>query len=70
MGIEHVDDVQGRPKKQLTGVTTALASRLVVLAGGAFGSPAILERYFRILRISKRLAHNEMQGLGSATARS
>ena len=54
VGIEHVDDVQGRPEKQITGTATALASRLVVLAGGAFGTPAILERYFRIHGFLKR----------------
>ena len=42
VGIEYVDDIIGRAKGA-TKPVVALASRLVV-SGGAFGSPAILER--------------------------
>ena len=41
--IEYVDDTIGRAKGTVEPVV-ALASRLVVLSAGAFGSPAILER--------------------------
>ena len=43
VGIEYVDDTIGRAKGA-TKPVVALASRLVVLSAGAFGSPAILER--------------------------
>ena len=43
VGIEYVDDIIGRAKGA-TKPVVALASRLVVVSGGAFGSPAILER--------------------------
>jgi alcohol oxidase len=43
IGIEYVDDTIGRAKGA-TKPVVALASRLVVLSAGAFGSPAILER--------------------------
>ena len=43
VGIEYVDDIIGRAKGA-TKPVVALASRLVVLSAGAFGSPAILER--------------------------
>ena len=43
VGIEYVDDTIGRAKGT-TEPVVALASRLVVLSAGAFGSPAILER--------------------------
>lgn len=44
VGVEHVDDEQGRRNKNAGNSIVTHASRLVVLAGGAFGSPAILER--------------------------
>ena len=44
VGIEYVDDTIGRAKGATTKPVVALASRLVVLSAGAFGSPAILER--------------------------
>ena len=43
VGIEYVDDTIGRAKGT-TKPVVALASRLVVVSAGAFGSPAILER--------------------------
>ncbi|KAF8164001.1 GMC oxidoreductase-domain-containing protein [Pholiota molesta] len=43
VGIEYVDDSVGR-NGGITTTKTARASRLVVVAGGAFGSPSILER--------------------------
>ena len=43
VGIEYVDDTNGRTKGT-TEPFVARASRLVVLSAGAFGSPAILER--------------------------
>ena len=43
VGIEYVDDTIGRANGT-TEPVVALASRLVVVSGGAFGSPAILER--------------------------
>ncbi|KAF9478333.1 alcohol oxidase [Pholiota conissans] len=43
VGIEYVDDLVGRSGGILI-PKTARASRLVVVAGGAFGSPSILER--------------------------
>ena len=43
VGIEYVDDIIGR-SNGVTKPVVALASRLVVLSAGAFGSPAILER--------------------------
>ncbi|KAF9466617.1 GMC oxidoreductase-domain-containing protein [Collybia nuda] len=43
VGVEHIDDVVGRAKGTQIPLV-AYASRLVVVSGGAFGSPAILER--------------------------
>ena len=43
VGIEYVDDIIGRAKGA-TKPVVALASRLVVVSGGTFGSPAILQR--------------------------
>lgn len=40
-----MDDVVGRPKTGTPEPSIAKASRLVVVSAGAFGSPAILERY-------------------------
>lgn len=44
IGVEYTDDVERATKVPGDGVHQAFASRLVVLSGGAFGSPAILER--------------------------
>ncbi|KAK0223434.1 GMC oxidoreductase-domain-containing protein [Armillaria fumosa] len=44
IGVEYTDDVERATKVPGEGVHQAFASRLVVLPGGAFGSPAILER--------------------------
>jgi alcohol oxidase len=49
VGVEHIDDVHGHPEKKIVDLAVAKAARLVVLAGGAFGSPAILERYVILL---------------------
>ncbi|KAL0579314.1 hypothetical protein V5O48_002712 [Marasmius crinis-equi] len=43
VGVEYADDRTGRSQHDAP-VFKALASRLVVVSGGAFGSPAILER--------------------------
>ncbi|KAL0575689.1 hypothetical protein V5O48_006277 [Marasmius crinis-equi] len=43
VGVEFVDDKIGRAQHDAS-ISRALASRLVVVSGGAFGSPAILER--------------------------
>jgi alcohol oxidase len=43
VGVEYVNDVVGRAKGAQNRLI-AFASRLVVVSGGAFGSPAILER--------------------------
>ncbi|PFH48754.1 GMC oxidoreductase [Amanita thiersii Skay4041] len=43
VGVEYIDDIQGRSKQTVT-PSIAKASRLVVVSAGAFGSPAILER--------------------------
>ena len=43
VGVEHIDDIEGRAKGKPTSATS-YASRLIVLSAGAFGSPAILER--------------------------
>ncbi|KAK0236115.1 GMC oxidoreductase-domain-containing protein [Armillaria nabsnona] len=44
IGVEYTDDVECATKVPGESVRQAFASRLVVLSGGAFGSPAILER--------------------------
>ena len=44
--MEYVNDVASR-KKVTTQPQVAYASRLVVVAAGAFGSPSILERWVR-----------------------
>ena len=43
VGIEYLDDAVSRPNGT-TEISTARASKLVVVCGGAFGSPTILER--------------------------
>ena len=43
VGIEYLDDAISYPNGS-TEISTARASKLVVVCGGAFGSPAILER--------------------------
>ncbi|KAL0579312.1 hypothetical protein V5O48_002710 [Marasmius crinis-equi] len=43
VGVEFADDEVGRGQHDAP-ISRALASRLVVVSGGAFGSPAILER--------------------------
>lgn len=44
VGVEHINDEEGRPNKAAGKPTVTNASRLVVLAAGAFGTPAVLER--------------------------
>lgn len=44
IGVEYTDDVERATKVPGESVHRAFASRLVVLSGGTFGSPAILER--------------------------
>ncbi|PBK75883.1 alcohol oxidase [Armillaria solidipes] len=44
IGMEYTDDVERATKVPGESVHRAFASRLVVLSGGTFGSPAILER--------------------------
>ncbi|KAL0567374.1 hypothetical protein V5O48_014622 [Marasmius crinis-equi] len=43
VGVEYVDDKVGR-SRGTTSVSKVTASRLIVVCGGTFGSPAILER--------------------------
>ncbi|THU98253.1 hypothetical protein K435DRAFT_838252, partial [Dendrothele bispora CBS 962.96] len=43
IGLEYVGDIVQRPDADQT-IKTVYASKLVVIAGGAFGSPTILER--------------------------
>jgi choline dehydrogenase-like flavoprotein len=45
VGVEYVDDVAGRSRNGILESSFVKASRLVVVSAGAFGSPAILERY-------------------------
>jgi choline dehydrogenase-like flavoprotein len=45
IGVEYVDDTIGRSKNGTPEISFVKASRLVVVSAGAFGSPAILERY-------------------------
>ncbi|TFK36632.1 GMC oxidoreductase-domain-containing protein [Crucibulum laeve] len=44
VGVEYVSDVTGRRQNIVQTPNVARASRLVVIAAGAFGSPSILER--------------------------
>ena len=44
MGIEYVQNPRVYPNGNINEIKTAHAKRLVVVSGGAFGSPAILER--------------------------
>lgn len=46
VGVEYVDDAVGRSKNGTPESSFVKASRLVVVSAGAFGSPAILERYY------------------------
>lgn len=45
VGVEYINDVIGRSKTGTPEPSFVRASRLVVVSAGAFGSPAILERY-------------------------
>jgi alcohol oxidase len=46
VGVEYINDVIGRRSKGgIPDTSFVKASRLVVVSAGAFGSPAILERY-------------------------
>lgn len=44
VGVEYVQNPRFHPTASALKVTTTRAKRLVVVSGGAFGSPAILER--------------------------
>lgn len=44
VGIEYVKNTRVHPDADKDDILTARAKRLVVVSGGAFGSPAILER--------------------------
>lgn len=45
VGVEYVNDHVGRSKSGTPETSFVKAARLVVVSAGAFGSPAILERY-------------------------
>jgi choline dehydrogenase-like flavoprotein len=45
VGVKYVDDTVGRSKNGIAETFLVQASCMIVVSAGAFGSPAILERY-------------------------
>ncbi|KAG5649963.1 hypothetical protein H0H81_001310 [Sphagnurus paluster] len=67
VGVEHVGDAEGRVKGEVVPLKS-YASRLVVLSAGAFGSPAILERYSAtfLLHLTGSTVILKRSGIGAA----